>query len=136
MDLYPTIAKITGGKIPSDRIIDGVDQTDFLFGTKKESNREHVMVYVGNELYGIKWRNYKMMSKEIEKAFADPTRTYGVPLLYDLHVDPKEQNPLNSQWYHIGWIRWPAGEYIVEHAASLQEEPPIKPGTPDPYIPK
>ncbi len=136
MDLFPTIASITGGKIPNDRIIDGVDQTDFLFGTKKESNREHVIVYVGDELYGIKWRNFKMMSKEIEKAFADPTRTYGVPLLYDLHVDPRERNPLNSQWYHIGWVSWPAGEYIVDHAASLQKEPPIKPGTADPYVPR
>ena len=76
-----------------------------------------------------------MMSKEIDKAFADPTRSYGVPLIYDLHVDPKEENALNSQWYHSGWIRWPAGQYIVEHMVSLQKEPPIRPGTPDPYEP-
>ena len=31
-----------------------------------------MIVYVGSELYGIKWRNYKMRSKEIDKAFADP----------------------------------------------------------------
>lgn len=135
MDLFPTLAGIVGGHIPEDRIIDGVDQLDFLTGKKEKSNREHVIVYVGNELYGIKWRNYKMMSKEIDKAFADPTRSYGVPLLYDLHTDPKEENPLNSQWYHNGWIRWPAGEYIVKHAASLEQEPPIRPGAPDPYTP-
>jgi arylsulfatase A-like enzyme len=28
-DLYPTIARIVGSKVPSDRIIDGVDQLDF-----------------------------------------------------------------------------------------------------------
>jgi len=65
----------------------------------------------------------------------DPTRSYGVPLIYDLHVDPKEATPLNSQWYHNGWIRWPAGQHLVEHIASLQKEPPIRPGTPDPYTP-
>ena len=76
-----------------------------------------------------------MMSKEIDKAFADPTRSYGVPLIYDLHVDPKEAEPLNSQWFNVGWIRWPAGQYLVDHLASLQKEPPIPPGAPDPYVP-
>lgn len=135
MDLFPTLAGIVGGQVPDDRIIDGVDQIDFFTGKQMNSNREHVIVYVGNELYGIKWRNYKMMSKEIDKAFADPTRSYGVPLIYDLHVDPKEETPLTSNWYHSGWIRWPAGQYIVEHMVSLQNEPPIRPGTKDPYIP-
>ena len=116
-------------------MIDGVDQRDFFAGRQKNSNREHVIVYVGNEIYGIKWRNYKMMSKEIEQAFADPTRHYGVPLIYDLHTDPKEATPLISNWYHSGWARWPAGKYMVEHAVSLKQEPPIRPGTPDPYRP-
>jgi hypothetical protein len=99
------------------------------------TNREHVIVYVGNDLYGVKWRNYKLMMKEIDKAFADPTRSYGVPLIYDLHTDPKEATPLHSQWYYNGWIRWPAGDYIVQHAVSLKKEPPIRPGTQDPYEP-
>lgn len=77
-----------------------------------------------------------MMSKEIDQAFADPIRTYGVPLIYDLHVDPKEESPLNSQWYHSGWIRWPAGEALVTHLATFKQEPPIRPGTPDPYQPQ
>ena len=135
MDLYPTIARIVGAALPGDRIIDGIDQLDFFRGKQDHSNREAVIVYVGNEIYGVKWRNYKMMSKEIDKAFADPTRSYGVPLIYDLHVDPKEAQPLNSQWYHNGWIRWPAGQYLVDHVASLRAEPPIRPGTPDPYQP-
>jgi arylsulfatase len=135
MDLFPTIARITGGRVPDDRIIDGVDQLDFFTGRQEASNREHVIVYVGSELYGVKWRNYKLMSKEIDKAFADPTREYGVPLVYDLHTDPREETPLHSQWYHSGWIRWPAGEYLVRHIASFQREPPIRPGTPDPYVP-
>ena len=135
MDLFPTIARVTGGRIPDDRIIDGVDQLGFFTGKQAESNREHVIVYVGNEIYGVKWRNYKMMSKEIDKAFADPTRSYGVPLIYDLHTDPKEETPLHSRWYYSGWVRWPAGEYLVKHIASLHKEPPIAPGTQDPYKP-
>lgn len=135
MDLFPTVARIVGAAELQDRIIDGIDQLDFFSGQQTASNREHVIVYVGNELYGVKWRNYKLMGKEIDKAFADPTRSYGVPLIYDLHVDPKEAEPLNSQWYHSGWVRWPAGQYLVDHLATLQQEPPILPGTPDPYSP-
>ncbi|MGI9629323.1 MAG: arylsulfatase [Longimicrobiales bacterium] len=135
MDLFPTLAGIVGGRVPDDRVIDGVDQLDFFAGEQEASNREHVIVYVGSELYGVKWRNYKMMMKEIDRAFADPTRSYGVPLIYDLHTDPKEATPLHAQWYYTGWIRWPAGEYLVSHVASLQQEPPIRPGTLDPYVP-
>jgi arylsulfatase len=135
MDLFPTLARVVGGSVPQDRIIDGVDQLDFLIGRQESSNREHVIVYVGAEVYGVKWRNYKMMTKEIDLGFGDPTRSYGVPLLYDLHTDPKEETPIHAQWYEIGWIRWPAGEYLVQHLGSLQAEPPIPPGTPDPYEP-
>lgn len=135
MDLYPTVARIVGAALPSDRIIDGVDQLEFFNGQQTNSNREHVIVYVGSDLFGVKWRNYKMMSKEIDKAFADPTRTYGVPLIYDLHVDPKEAEPITSNWYHSGWIRWPAGQYLVDHLATFRTEPAIRSGTPDPYVP-
>jgi arylsulfatase A-like enzyme len=34
------------------------------------------------------------------------------------------------------WIRFPAGKVLMDHAASLQKEPPIRPGTRDPYVPK
>jgi len=135
MDLFPTLARIVGGMVPDDRIIDGVDQLEFFEGKQETSNREAVIVYVGSELYGVKWRNYKMMSKEIDRAFADPTRTYGVPLIYDLHTDPKEEHPLNSRWYYSGWVRWPAGQVLVDHIGSLKKEPPIRPGTQDPYEP-
>ena len=33
-------AKIAGGKVPTDRIIDGVDQSQFLLGKQKKSKRE------------------------------------------------------------------------------------------------
>ncbi len=88
----------------------------------------------------VAWRssgsfNALRCSELRSNAFADPTRSYGVPLIYDLHVDPKESEPLNSQWYHNGWIRWPAGQHLVNHIGSLKKEPPIRPGTPDPYVP-
>ncbi|MFV0484373.1 MAG: arylsulfatase [Bacteroidales bacterium] len=135
MDLYPTIAKIVGAKVPKDRVIDGVDQTAFFSGEQKKSNREHVMIYVGNDLYGIKWRDFKIVGKSITDGFKDPVSTFSVPQIYDLRTDPKEENSYASNWFSMSWIRWPAGVYLEEHIKSLKVEPPISPGAPDPYVP-
>ena len=135
MDLFPTFARIAGGKVPTDRVVDGVDQYDFLTGKKKKSNREGIVIYVGNDIFGVKWRNWKMMSKEIETAWASETKEYNIPMIFDLHTDPKEEYPLDPRWIETGWIRWPAGQVLVDHMKSLKKEPPIRSGTPDPYKP-
>jgi arylsulfatase len=134
MDLFPTIAHIAGGKAPKDRIIDGVDQTDFLLGKNDRSNRESVIIYVGNELCGVKWRNWKMMFKELDEAIG-AVKTYGVPRFYDLYVDPKEQRPLDPGVPENLWVRYPMTQVLLHHMASFKKEPPIRPGTSDPYDP-
>jgi arylsulfatase len=134
MDLYATFAKIAGGKVPDDRIMDSLDQTKFLTGKTDKSPRESVIVYVGEELYGVKWRNWKMMFKEIDTIYADPVRTYSVPAFYNLLLDPKETQPMMNAAANL-WVRYPAGEALMEHKASFKKEPPIPPLTPDPYEP-
>jgi arylsulfatase len=134
MDLFATFASFVGGSVPNDRVIDSIDQTDFLLGKSDKSGRDSVVVYVGSELYGVKWQDWKMMVKEIDTIAADPTRSYGVPLFYNLLLDPKEEKPILYAPANF-WVRYPAGEVLVEHARSLRVEPPISPGTPDPYTP-
>ena len=56
MDLFPTFARVAGGKVPEDRVIDGFDQTDFFLGKQEKSGREGVIVYMGNDIFGVKWR--------------------------------------------------------------------------------
>ena len=36
MDFFTTFAAITGAEVPTDRAIDGVDQTDFLLGKTRQ----------------------------------------------------------------------------------------------------
>jgi arylsulfatase len=134
MDLFTTFARIVGGRVPDDRVIDGVDQTEFFTGRAEQSSREAVVVYVGKELYGVKWRDWKMMVKEISIIAGDPVRSYGVPLFYNLLLDPKEEYPVLNAPPNF-WVRYPAGQVLVDHAVSLRMEPPIPPGTPDPYVP-
>lgn len=135
IDLLPTLARVTGGSIPADRIIDGVDQSDFLLGRQAQSNRDSVIIYVGNELLGVKWRNWKMMSKEVGAGSGSPTASYNIPRFYNLLADPKEQFPMQEAEKSF-WVRYPIGQALSNHLGSLQAEPPIPPGTPDPYLPR
>jgi arylsulfatase len=131
MDLYPTFASIVGGQVPDDRIIDGVDQTDFLLGEQENSNREGVIVYMGNEVWGVKWRNWKVNLKEQDNILS-PTRSYGMPRIYNLYKDPGEsQNVIFPET----WVPKAALGQLGAHAVSLHTNPPIKPGTKDPYVP-
>jgi len=135
MDLFPTFAKIAGGKVPNDRIVDGVDQTEFFFGKKKKSDRESVVIYVGNDIYGVKWRNWKMIPKEIDLGFGKPLKEFPTPAFYNLHLDPREEHPVLFAPENL-WVRYPASQVLIDHAESFKKEPPITPGTPDPYMPR
>jgi arylsulfatase len=135
MDLFPTLAHVAGGKVSSDRVIDGVNQYEFFTGKQRKSNRESVVIYMGNEIFGVKWRNWKMMTKEVSSAWGQGVKTYSVPVFFDLYTDPKEEYPTDPRWIENTWVRWPAGKVLVDHAVSLQEEPPIRPGTLDPHKP-
>ena len=75
-----------------------------------------------------------MMFKEVERG-TDEKRTFDFPRFYNLYNDPKEEYPLTKATAGHFWVRWPMGEMLTAHAASLQREPPVKPGTPDPYVP-
>ena len=136
-DLYATLANIVGARVPTDRIIDSKDMTNFFLGTQEESGREGLVVYVGNDIHGVKWRNYKMMFKEFEgEVGTGKLNVYPLPRFYDLYLDPKERYPITTSMAGALWQRWGHGPILVAHAKSLVAEPPIKPGTPDPYLPR
>ena len=131
MDLFTTFARVAGGTVPDDRVIDGVDQTDFFLGRQANSNREGIIVYMGNDIWGVKWRNWKINFKEQETVFS-ATLTYGLPRVYNLHKDPGEtQNVLFPET----WVPKAALGQMGLHVVSLRQNPPIAPGTPEPYEP-
>lgn len=131
MDLFPTLANIAGGKVPTDRAIDGVDQSPFFFGKQKQSNRDGLIVYMGEQVYGVKWKNWKLHFKELETVFSE-VKDYGMPRVYNLLTDPGEtENVL----FPNTWVPRSAMPQLIQHMASLKKYPPIRPGTPDPYQP-
>ncbi|MFT4823476.1 MAG: arylsulfatase A-like enzyme [Halioglobus sp.] len=126
IDLFPTLAKIVGADIKKDRIMDGVDQTDFLMGKSEKSARESVIIYIGNELFGVKWRNWKLLLKEMDEG-SYAVRTLAYPSVYNLLVDPKEEVP-ELNYLNDTWVDFPLYQVLEDHQASIKEDP----GAPEP----
>jgi arylsulfatase len=126
IDLFPTLANIVGIDLPNDRIMDGADQSNFLMGKSEKSARESVIIYIGNELFGVKWRNWKMLIKEIdENSYAINRMAY--PSFYNLLVDPKEEVP-ELNYLNDTWVDFPLYQVIEDHEASIAGDS----GAPDP----
>ena len=137
-DIMPTLARAAGASMPTDRLIDGVDQFDFLTGASEKSAREGFPVYNGDTLMAYKWRNWKLHLVD-QDTMRSPRINPGMPRLYHLLRDPKEQYDLIQYGGFNGDSYWTVPvimKKIVEHQASLLAEPPIPLGTPDPYTPK
>ena len=134
VDMLPTLARIGAGEVPRDRIIDGVDQLDFLLGRQENSNREGFPAYNGNELFAYKWRDWKVHFVRLDTMRGAPERL-NVPQVYNLISDPKELYDLVGIDQSVAWILPPVFERVVAFQGSLIEEPPIQLGTRDPYTP-
>ena len=131
MDLYPTFAKLAGGDVPQDRVIDGIEMADFFLGRQEKSGRDGFIVYMGKEIFGVKWRNWKINFKEQDSVFGE-TRSYGTPRVYNLLTDPQEKE---SVLFPHTWVPKAALGQLGAHVVSLRANPPIAPGTKDPYEP-
>ena len=117
--------------MPGDRVIDGVDQTDFFLGNQEESNREGLIVYMGNDVWGVKWRNWKVNLKEQANILSE-TLDYGMPRIYNLYKDPGEtQNVLFPET----WVpRAALGQLGAACVVTDGKSRPSGQGTPDPYV--
>jgi len=133
MDTFTTFAKLAGAPVPQDRPIDGVDQTEFLLGKKETSNREGILLFNADRLEAAKWRNWKLAFYDEEHNWFTPPLKLGTPKLFNLILDPKEEFPVTVE---NTWAIAPMMKMIAEFMGSLKKNPPIQPGTPDPYTPK
>ena len=117
MDLFPTLAAIVGGEVPNDRVIDGIDMSKFFLGRQNESGRDGIVVYMGNDIYALKWRNWKLHFKE-QDGWNGVLREYPMPRAYNLLNDPRE---VDNVFFPHTWVPKAAGPLLEEHLASLKE---------------
>lgn len=130
LDMYPTIATLVGedDRIPTDRPMDGIDQSGFVLGNQDQSNREHVITYVGDKVFSVKWRTVKVHFFTAEGTFS-PIVESTFPEMYDIKNDPGETRELwrNEGYSHI-YLLEPIMKILGEKAKSMKEFPNIKPG--------
>src|SRR5258707_4753713 len=131
VDLFPTLAGITGAAVPKDRPIDGVDQSNFFLGRNEKSAREGILVWCAERLQAVKWKNFKVHFYQQETMDSPPVKL-AIPLLFNLYTNPREEqdNVITASWV-FGPVRMMLGEF----EASVKKNPLIAMGTPDPYTP-
>jgi arylsulfatase A len=105
MDLLPTIAKLAGGKVPGDRIIDGKNIWPLMSGRMwAKSPYEAFYYYRGEKLEAIRYGKWKMhLPKRDRIDFRDGTKEYvNRPIqLFDLEADISEENNLAEKYPRI-----------------------------------
>ena len=127
-DWFTTLLTMAGLPVPSDRVIDGKDQSSFLYGKQEKSNREGFPYWNGDKLYGVKWQNFKMVLMQ-QKYFTDPALPLAMPHIINLLTDPKEREPYNHVYLHT-WTFAHFGRLMKEFQESVAKEPLIPSGAP------
>jgi arylsulfatase A-like enzyme len=133
VDTFTTLASMAGVPTPTDRAIDGVDQTDFLTGQQQKSNRESVLAFVADRLEAVKWRNWKLVFYEETRDWFGTPAKLTLPKLFNLTTDPKEEYP--EETLRNTWVMDRCLHAFREFYQSLKTYPAIPEGTRDPYLP-
>jgi len=129
VDMFATLARIGGAKVPTDRPFDSVDQSDFFLGTSVTSAREGFPIWCADRLQAVKWRNWKVHFMRQETMFDPPVKN-PVPTIFNLYTDPREEKPTTDSW-----VVGPVLKIVGEFEQSAKKYPLIPMGTPDPYVP-
>ena len=115
-------------------MIDGVDQRAFFEGKRPNSNRDGFLYWMGDTLFGVKWRNFKMVLV-MQRTLTDPALHLTTPHLINLDTDPKEREPYDYPHIHT-WVGAHTARLLMEYQKSLGREPLIPVGAPLDYVPK
>ncbi len=132
-DWFTTLLHAAGVPEPTDRVIDGVNQLAWLSGQRSSSLREGYLCWMGPELYGVKWRNFKL-AFTVQKYSTDPVGKLSSPRIINLVADPQEREPLNLPYMH-SWTVTHFNRLLGEYQASVKREAPARPGAPLDFVP-
>ena len=132
-DMYTTLLKWVGAEVPQDRVIDGLDQRAFFEGKQKESAREGFPYWMGSTMYGVKWRNFKVVNI-LKRNFSEPELKLATPHITNLDVDPNEIQDYIFPHLHT-WVVDHTSSIVSDFLESVKKEPLIPNGAPVDYVP-
>ena len=133
VDIFPTLAKWTGARVPTDRPIDGIDMTDFFSGKRSQSGREGFAVYVADDLRAVKWHDWKVHYAWQETKYSPIQRYSTVPKIIDLSRDPRETRQV-AEPYNT-WIQFPIFQLLGKLQGSMKKFPNIPVGSATDFTP-
>ncbi len=119
-DLFTTFISIAGGldKIPTDRVIDGVDQTALLLNGDGHSRRDYLHIYTGDILAASIKQQFKRTWIGDKPGLMGDSFT-------DLYKDPREQH-LKMAPYLWAWAPF---DHMRERHLNMIEQYPHRPQT-------
>jgi arylsulfatase A-like enzyme len=133
MDFFPTFAHIAGGKVPDDRPIDGVDQTDVLLAGNDVGHREHLLTFVGSNLVAARWKQFRGYFVDIAPGRSGEGGSVllggvgtsaapmnGYPRVFNIEADPREEHNIGEMYE---WVAGPLLKAVEEYKASLAKYP-------------
>ena len=130
MDFLPTFAHIVGASLPTDRAIDGIDQTDVLLGTSATGHRESLLSFVGGDLVAARWKQWRAYFTDIHPTGIGPQRVPGIfsastpmagyPKIYNIEMDPHEDLVVGGLF---GWVSGPVLKTVEEYLQSVKRHP-------------
>jgi arylsulfatase len=104
VDWLPTLLNLIDEdeSIPTDRVLDGVNQSDFITGAQAHSNRDYFPMFFDQLYVGMRYKNFKVLTHQIEVGSA-PIQKLAIPHVYNLTVNPDEDLPYNFEEMH-SWV--------------------------------
>jgi arylsulfatase A-like enzyme len=131
-DILPTLLGIAGesARLPSDRYIDGVDQTSFLLADDGLSNRKYHHYWLVKTFSAMRCGEYKMVlsatSDDASDAagpggFTGTLERFTYARLYNLYLDPKERhNYMTRKLAYVDAFQ----QGMRDHLATFRKYPP------------
>lgn len=118
--LFTTFARLGNAMdhVPTDRLIDGVDQSGVLLLGETHGRRDYVHIYEGPVLKSVVKNKYKV---HVPPPGANPIGAH----IFDLYRDPREERPIDS----IKYGPWGGGQFVAmikRHMAYKQKFPDRK----------
>jgi arylsulfatase len=129
-DILPTLAGFIGAKVPDDRPFDGVDQGNFLLGKQDNSNRDHLLTFVGDRIAAVRWRQFRIYPFEFHSSNSNPAlggylgstrETAMFPRIYNIEADPGEISDIVI--YGNAWVVGVYSKLIAQYKATLKDHP-------------
>jgi arylsulfatase A-like enzyme len=122
-DWFPTLLGLIGHpeKVPTDRVIDGVDQAAFVTGQQEQSNRIKYPMYFDALHVGWRYKNFKVLTHKIENGVA-PIQQLAIPHLLNLTVNPDEDLPMQYEDAHSWMLYKVVPTLNAELYASLKKD--------------